>query len=180
MDHDASDLERIAFEPASLWPVRGVVLTTADAGISVGISANEIGGRYDRQNCGTELHTGPKENLPNGGAVQRLGLDIADAVAVGVTGSAISGALSPVYSQTMVTTAMLISGKVSVGIEVEPQLGICFSLAAAWSTNQMSSPTGLTREAGAARSPARIARKIAAFSRPVTKNATRRLLSITG
>ena len=84
--------------------MRGIVLATADAGISVRISANEIGGRYDRQNCGTELHTGPKENLPNGGAVQRLGLDIADAVAVGVTSSVISGALSPVYSQTMVTT----------------------------------------------------------------------------
>jgi hypothetical protein len=109
-----------------------------------------------------------------------LGLDIADAVAVGVTSSIISGALSPVYSQTMVTIGMLISGKVSVGIEVEPQLGIRSSLAAAWSTNQMSSPIGLTREAGAALSPVRIARKMAAFSRPVTKNATRRLLSITG
>src|SRR5712691_86778 len=54
------------------------------------------------------------------------------------------------------------------------------SPAAAASTNQMSSPTGLTRAAGAWLAPARIALKIAAFSLPVTRNATCRLLSITG
>src|SRR6266571_3026628 len=51
---------------------------------------------------------------------------------------------------------------------------------AAISTNQMSSPTGLTRVAGARLAPARISLKIAAFSLPATRNATCRLLSITG
>src|SRR6185369_2672869 len=51
---------------------------------------------------------------------------------------------------------------------------------AAISTNQMSLPTGLTRAAGAWLLPARIALKIAAFSSPTTRNATCRLLSITG
>src|SRR5215471_17107929 len=52
--------------------------------------------------------------------------------------------------------------------------------AAARSTNQTSSPTGLTRAAGTSLPPARIVRKIAAFSLPATRKATRRLLSITG
>ena len=54
------------------------------------------------------------------------------------------------------------------------------SPAAARSTNQMSSPTGLTRAAGTSLPPARIVLKIAAFSLPATRKATCRLLSITG
>src|SRR5262249_24823182 len=54
------------------------------------------------------------------------------------------------------------------------------SPAAALSTNQMSSPSGLMRAAAAQLAPARIALKIGAFSLPATRNATFRLLSITG
>ncbi len=52
--------------------------------------------------------------------------------------------------------------------------------AAARSTNQMSSPSGLTRAAGTSLPPARMVLKIAALPAPATRNATRRLLSITG
>src|ERR1700688_405988 len=55
------------------------------------------------------------------------------------------------------------------------RLGLCSSLAAGLATTQISAPTGRTRDAGASLSPARIARKMAAFSRPVTRKATRRL-----
>jgi hypothetical protein len=52
--------------------------------------------------------------------------------------------------------------------------------AAARSTNQKSSPTGRTRAAGTWLPPARIAPRMSVFSRPATRKATRRLLSITG
>ena len=86
---------------------------------------DRIGRRDDLRDGEVEIDVRLKVNLLDGQAVERLGLHILDAVDVGadrilaVGGDALfhlRRADSPVYCQITVTTGMLISGKISVGM----------------------------------------------------------------